>query len=75
MLTKIHVCKSCDICHRMRIMPLQKRPYYPRIPLDYFPIESLSIDIKFMPKGFDDFKYLVDATCERICFILAIPSK
>ena len=33
------------------------------------------MDIKFMPEGFDDFKYLLVATHEITNFILAIPIK
>ena len=35
--------------------------------------ESLAVDIKFMPKGFHDFKYVLVATCKITNFILAIP--
>ena len=37
----------------------KKRPYPARIPADYLSMESLSVDIKFLPKCLDNFKYLL----------------
>ena len=72
-LVKIQLfVKVCDISQRMRIKSPKNRPYHPKIPVDYFPIESLSVDMKFIPKGFDDFTYLFVATCETTHFVVAI---
>ena len=38
-------------------------------------MESLLVDIKFIPKGFCDFKYLLVTTCEIMNFVLVIPSE
>ena len=38
-------------------------------------MEMLSVDIRFMQKTFDDFKYMLFATCKIINFILAILMK
>ena len=38
-------------------------------------MESLLVNITFMPKGIDDIKYLLVATSEIMNFELVIPSK
>ena len=45
------------------------------MPIDYSPMKNLSVGIKFMLKGIDDFKYLLVAACEITNFLWAIPSK
>ena len=34
---------------------------------------KFSVDIKFMPNGFDDLKYFLVATCKITNFVLSIP--
>ena len=46
-----------------------------RIPETYYPMTWLSADIKYMPKGFDNFKFLLIITCEYTNFVIAIPLK
>ena len=76
MLAKIHIfVKACNMCQRTRNKLLKNRPFHPRIPIDYSIMEYLSLDIKFMPKGFNDFKYLLAATCRITNFVLAIQIK
>ena len=73
MLADIQVCViASDICQRTGIKSLKNRPYHPRILVDYSLVEVLSVDIKFILKGFDDFKYLLITTCEITNFVLAI---
>ena len=62
-----HLSKKIEI--------LINRSYHPRIPVGHLLINSLSVDINFIPKVFDDFKYLLAATCEITSFVLAIPNK
>ena len=59
----------------MRIKPLINRPYHARIPVSYFPNKNLFVDIKFLPKAFDDFKYLLVTTYEIRNLILIKPIK
>ena len=68
----IEVCHTC-----LRIKPKQNcnKPYYGYIPKDYVPLEHLAVDIKYMPEGFDGFKYIILATCEQTNFVFAIPTK
>ena len=46
-----------------------------RIPETYYPMTQLLADIKYMPKGFDNFKFLLIITCEYTNFVIAIPLK
>ena len=46
-----------------------------RIPEIYYPMTQLLADIKYMPKGFDTFKFLLIVTCEYTNFVIAIPLK
>ena len=46
-----------------------------RIPETYYPMMQLSADIKYMPKGFDNFKFLLIMTCENTNFVIAIPTR
>ena len=36
----------------------KNKPVYGRIPVDYAPVQDLSIDIKHMPMAFDGYQYL-----------------
>ena len=45
------------------------------IPEKYYPMTQLSADIKYMPKGFDNFKFLLINTCEYTNFVISIPLK
>ena len=53
--------KAFDICQQAEI---KNRPFHHIIPVDYSPMKNLSVDIKFMPIGFYDFKYLLVTVCE-----------
>ena len=35
---------------------MKSGPYHPRTPLDYKSMDNPSIDIQYMPQGFDDIK-------------------
>ena len=52
-----------------------KIPVHPSTPVDYSSMKILSDDIKFMPQGFDNFKYLLVIMCEITNFVLAITIK
>ena len=67
--------EACNACQRMKPKQNRNRPYYGYIPKDYVPLEHLAVDIKYMPEGFDGFKFIVLATCEQTNFVFAIPTK
>ena len=76
MLTKIcKFVKACYICQRTRVESLKNNPYHQRTPVGYSLMESLSVGIKFIPKGFDVLKYLLVMTCKITNFMLTIQLK
>ena len=67
--------EACHTCLRAKPKQNRNRPYFGYIPKDYIPLEHLAVDIKYMPEGFNGFKYIILATCEQTNFVFAIPSK
>ena len=49
------------------------RYIYGRIPIDYAPMQDLSIDIKHMPMAFGGYKYLLVSTCNQTNFTIKTP--
>ena len=52
---------------------MKNRPIYGRIPVDYAPIQDLSIDIKMMPQAFGGYHLLLVIICDQTNFTIAIP--
>ena len=46
---------------------------YGRVPIDYAPMQDLSIDIKHVPIAFGEYKYLLVITCNQTNFIIVTP--
>ena len=46
---------------------------YGRLPVDYTPIQDLSIDIKTMPQAFGGYHLLLVITCDQTNFTIAVP--
>ena len=67
--------KACSLCQRIKPKQDKNKPYYSYIPKDYIPLEHLAVDIKYIPDGFDNFKYIVLTMCEHTNFVFAIPTK
>ena len=67
--------EACLVCQRIKPKQDKNKPYYGYIPKDYIPLEHLAIDIKYMPDGFDNFKFIVLTTCEHTKFVFAILTK
>ena len=44
-----------------------------RIPVDYAPMQDLSIDIKTMPQAFGEYHLLLVITCDQTNFTIAVP--
>ena len=66
---------ACNICQRMQHQRNENVPMHARIPETYYPMTWLSADIKYIPKGFDNFKFLLIVTCKYTNFVIAIPLK
>ena len=52
---------------------MKNRPIYSRIPVDYTPMQDLSIDIKTMPQVFGGYHLLLVITCNKTSFTIAVP--
>ena len=52
---------------------MKNRPIYGRIPVDYAPMQDLSIDIKTMPQAFGGYHLLLVITCDQTNFTTAVP--
>ena len=52
---------------------MKNRPIYGRIPVDYAPMQDLSIDIKTMPQAFGGYILLLVITCDQTNFTIAVP--
>ena len=53
----------------------KNRPIYGRVPIDYVPMQDLSIDIKHMPITFDGYRYLLGITCDQTNFTIVTPHR
>ena len=51
----------------------KNRPVYGRIPIDYAPMQDLSINIKHMPTAFGGYQYLLVITCDQTNFTIVTP--
>ena len=67
--------EACSVCQSIKPKQDRNKPYYGYIPKDYLPLEHLAVDIKYMPDGFDNFKYIVLTICEHTNFVFAIHTK
>ena len=54
---------------------MKNRPIYGRIPVDYTPMQDLSIDIKTMPQAFGGYHLLLVITCDQTNFTIAVPDR
>ena len=52
---------------------MKNRPTYSRIPVDYAPMQDLSIDIKMIPQAFGGYHLLLVITCDQTNFMIAVP--
>ena len=52
---------------------MKNQPVYGRIPVDYVPMQDLSVDIKTMPQAFRGYHLLLVITCYQTNFTIAVP--
>ena len=64
-----------DTCLKTKPKYKKNRPVYSRIPIDYTPMQDLSIDIKTMPQAFGGYHLLLVITCDQTNFTIAVPLK
>ena len=65
--------KACHTCLKTKPKYKKNRPIYGRIPVDYAPMQDLSIDIKHMPTAFGGYQYLLVITCNQTNFTIVTP--
>ena len=65
--------EACHTCLKTKSKYKKNRPVYGRIPVDYAPMQDLSIDIKMMPQVFGSYYLLLVITCNQTNFTTAVP--
>ena len=65
--------KACHTCLKTKPKYKKNRPIYGRIPVDYTPMQDLSIDIKHMPMAYGGYQYLLVITCDQTNFTIITP--
>ena len=63
----------CHTCLKTKPKYNKNRPLYGRIPVDYDPMQDLSIDIKTMPQAFGGYHLLLVITFDQTNFTVAVP--
>ena len=62
--------EACHICLKAKPKYTKNRPVYGWIPVDYAPMQDLSIDIKTMPQAFGGYHILLVITCDQTNFTI-----
>ena len=65
--------EMCHIYLKTKLKYKKNRPVYGKIPVDYTPMQGLSIDIKMMPQAFGGYHLLLVITCDQTNFTIAVP--
>ena len=65
--------EACHICLKMKPKYMKNRPVYGRIPIDYTPMQDLSINIKTIPQAFRGYPLLLVITCDQTNFTITVP--
>ena len=65
--------EACNTCLKTKPKYMKNRPVYRCIPIDYAPMQDLSIDIKTMPQAFGGYNLLLVITCDQTNFTIAVP--
>ena len=56
--------ETCHTCLKTKPKYMKNQLVYDRIPMDYAPMQDLSIDIKTMPQAFRGYHLLLVITCD-----------
>ena len=65
--------EACHTCLKTKPKYKKNRPVYGRIPIDYAPMQDLSINIKHMSTAFGGYQYLLVITCDQTNFTIVTP--
>ena len=66
--------EACHTCLKTKPKYKKNRNINGRVPIDYAPMQDLSIDIKHMPFAFRGYKYLLVITCDQTKFTIVTPT-
>ena len=67
--------EACHMCLKTKPKYKKNTPVYGRIPIDYAPMQDLSIDIKHMATAFSSHQYLLVIMCDQTNFTIVTPLK
>ena len=67
--------EACHTCIKTKPKYMKNRPVYGRIPVDYTPMQDLSIDMKTMPQAFRRYHLLLVITCDQTNFTIIVPPR
>ena len=65
--------EACHTCLKTKPKYMKNLPVYSRIPVDYAPMQDLSIDIKTMPQAFGEYHLLLVITYDQTNFTITVP--
>ena len=65
--------EACHMCLKTKPKYMKNLPVYGKIPVDYAPMQDLSIYIKTMPQAFGGYHLLLVITCDQTNFTIAVP--
>ena len=76
LMTKVkQYIEACHTCLKTKPKYKKNRPVYGRIPVDYAPMQDLSINIKHMPMSFGGYQYRLVITCDQTNFTIVNPPR
>ena len=64
--------EACHTCLKTKPKYMKNQPVYGGIPVDYAPVQDLSIDNKTMPQAFGGYHLLLVITCDQTNFTIAV---
>ena len=65
--------EACHTCLKTKPKFMKNRPVYGHIPIDYAPMQDLSIEIKTKPQAFGSYHLLLVITCDQTNLTIAVP--
>ena len=65
--------EACHTCLKTKPKYMKNQLVYSRIPVDYAPMQVLSIDIKTLTQAFGGYHLLLVITCNQTNFMIAVP--
>ena len=66
---------GCHLCQQFKDARKKDRPFQKRVNLNTESLAKISMDIKYMPEGFNGYKYILILLCEVSNFVVACPLK